>query len=119
MTVSPCRATLPPRDDVFAAWADPARKRRWFVDSDSPDWITCAYSLDFRIGGSETGSLELTKGPGVGLHENATDYLDIAPDARILMACSMPMNGKIHSASLASVSFADQGGGTRRPTLNR
>lgn len=35
---------------VFAAWADPAAKARWFGNLDAPDpW----YELDFRLGGRE------------------------------------------------------------------
>lgn len=36
---------------VFAAWADPAAKARWFAGPD--DWESGAYELDFRVGGRE------------------------------------------------------------------
>jgi uncharacterized protein YndB with AHSA1/START domain len=36
-----------PVDRVFAAWADPAAKRRWFAGPDA------VYSLNFRVGGLE------------------------------------------------------------------
>jgi len=69
---------------VFAAWARPELKRRWFVDSDGPQWRTADYSLDFRVGGTETGQFELAEGPGKGVHRNVAHYLDIAENARIV-----------------------------------
>ena len=101
------------RANAWAAWADPTLKRKWFVDSDGPLWIDHGHALDFRVGGVETGAFELTDGPGKGLHENVSHYLDIAPEERIVYAYSMAMNGKIHSCSLSTVTFADQDGGTR------
>ena len=105
--IAACRA------HVFALWSDPDLKRLWFVDSDGPEWNTREYDLDFRIGGTETGRFDLTEGPGAGEHCNVTHYLDIEPDARIVSAYTMAMNGRIHSASLATVTFEDAGGGTR------
>ena len=98
---------------VFAIWSDPARKKRWFVDSDGPEWTERAYDLDFRVGGHEHGRFELAEGPGKGVHENRTHYLDIVPDERIVFAYTMALDGRIHSASLATVTFEDAAGGTR------
>ncbi len=75
-------------------------------------WETRDYSLDFRIGGSETGRFVRTSGPGAGEHANVTHYLDIVPGKRIAFAYTMALDGRIHSASLATVSFAEAGGGT-------
>lgn len=98
---------------VFAAWADPALKRKWFIDSDGPGWEERAYEMDFRVGGGETGRFVLTgDGPDAGEHANATTYLDIVSEARIVYAYTMAMNGAIHSASLATVEFEPAGGGT-------
>lgn len=97
---------------VWAAWADPALKRRWFVDSDGPEWQTLDYALDFRVGGQETGRFVLTQGPGAGEHANVTHYLDIVREQRIVFAYTMAQDGRIHSASLATVGFAEAGGGT-------
>jgi len=99
--------------EVFACWAEAEKKRAWFVDSDGPGWETRAYALDFRVGGTETGSFELKKGPGAGVHENATTFLVIEPERRIDFAYTMAMNGRVHSASLATVTFEETGGGTR------
>ena len=97
---------------VWAAWAEADLKRQWFVDSDGAGWQTLDYSLDFRVGGSETGRFVLASGPGAGVHANVTHYLDIVPGERITLAYTMAMNGQIHSASLSTVTFAEAGGGT-------
>jgi len=97
---------------VWAAWAESDLKRQWFVDSDGEGWQTLDYSLDFRVGGSETGRFVLASGPGAGEHANVTHYLDIVPGERIALAYTMAMNGRIHSASLATVTFSESGGGT-------
>ena len=36
---------------VFAAWADPAAKARWFAGPD--EWGSAVFELDFRVGGRE------------------------------------------------------------------
>lgn len=98
---------------VFRAYAEEELKRQWFVDSDGPGWTKHAYSLDFRPGGTETGAFELAERPGAGLHENATTYLDIVDGERIVYAYTMAWNGRVHSASLATVSFAATEAGCR------
>lgn len=99
---------------VFAAWADPEQKRQWFVEADSADWQTLDYGMDFRVGGREHGRFVLLAGTvAQGEHVNETVYLDIAPDSRIVYAYTMAQNGRIHSASLATVRFTEAGTGTR------
>lgn len=98
---------------VFAAWSDPALKRRWFVEPDGPRRAEEDHTLDFRVGGTEFGRFVVEDGPGKGVHENRTTFLDIVPGERIVFAYTMAMDGRIHSASLATVTFADEGGGTR------
>lgn len=98
---------------VFRAFADEDLKRQWFVDSDGPSWATQAYALDFRVGGRETGAFELSDGPGAGRHENATTYIDIVADERIVYAYTMAWNGRVHSASLATITFARTEAGCR------
>lgn len=99
---------------VFAAWADPEQKRKWFVEDDSENWETLDYTMDFRVGGREYGRFVLlAKTPAEGEHVNETVFLDIAPDQRIVFAYTMALNGRIHSASLATVRFTEAGTGTR------
>jgi len=106
--------TIPARRaHVFAAWANPEIKRRWFVDSDGPGWTERDYTLDFRVGGRETGRFVLNEGPGRGVHTSVTHYLDIVDDERIVYAYTMAIDGRIHSASLTTVELEDENGGTR------
>jgi hypothetical protein len=46
---------------VFAAWADPAAKARWFAGPE--EWDVAPHELDFREGGREVGSGGLRAGP--------------------------------------------------------
>jgi len=64
---------------VFAAWADPALKARWFNGPSA--WQDEGYVLDFRVGGREhlrTGA------PGGKVHRYDCCYQDIVPDAQLV-----------------------------------
>ncbi len=107
--IAACRA------HVWACWEDPALKRKWFVDNDSDGWSLESYSLSFTRGGRETGvwTVNAPGEPWHGRHRNDTTWLDIAPQDHIVYAYTMALNDQIHSASLATVLFADADGGTR------
>lgn len=90
---------------VFSAWSDPDKKRKWFASPASK----AAYTLDFRVGGREYGAFD----SDMGRHENETRYFKIVADELIVFAYSMALNGRVHSVSLVTVRFADEGGGTR------
>jgi len=88
------------RDHVWAAWSDPDKKRAWFGDG-----LT---EIDFCEGGVQRGSFK----NHMGDHSNETTFFEITDRERIVFAYSMAMNGVIHSVSLVTVVFEDQGGGT-------
>ena len=93
---------------VFAAWADPALKARWF--SGPSAWQNEGYVLDFRVGGREhlrTGT------PGGKVHQYDCCYQDIVPDARIVYGYDMHIGEARISVSLATVEFQADGAGTR------
>src|SRR5260370_3187103 len=46
---------------VFAAFADPAKKRRWFVEGDHHD--VEHFEMDFRVGGAERARYRFKDGP--------------------------------------------------------
>src|SRR5687767_13191261 len=98
--------TVPAR--VFKAWADPAIKARWF--GGLADWQMLERSIDFRIGGTER--LSGRKGSGVVSTFDAV-YHDIVPDQRIIYCYDMRLDGVHISASLATVTLAPEGAGTR------
>src|SRR6266481_3820107 len=88
--------TTPER--VFAAFADPAKKRRWFAEGHSHD--VEEFEMDFRVGGSERARYrmnESTPFPGTSLTNDGT-YLDIVPNRRVTIAATMSLGGKRISA---------------------
>ena len=89
------------RDHVWSAWALMEKKKAWLGHGMT--------KLEFWPGGAE----HLTHVSDMGTHTNETRYFEIADRERIVFAYSMALNGRIHSVSLATVVFADHGGGTR------
>ena len=93
---------------VFAAWADPAVKARWFTGPSA--WHSEGYVLDFRVGGRE----HLRTGAAGGtVHQYDCVYQDIVPDSRIVYSYAMQLGEVRISVSLATVEFQPDGGGTR------
>lgn len=93
--------TTPER--VFAAFADPVRKRRWFGGGESSELEV--FELDFRVGGNERTSRRFKEGtpfPGV-THTSQSNYQDIVPNRRIVFAYTMTLGDRRISASLATV----------------
>jgi uncharacterized protein YndB with AHSA1/START domain len=94
---------------VFAAFADPVRKRRWYAGHASD-----RFESDFRVDGAEISASRMgddTPFPGASLVSDAR-YLDIVPDDRIVMAQTMAMDGRRFSASLLTCEFRPSGEGT-------
>ncbi|MCW7504560.1 SRPBCC family protein [Leptospira paudalimensis] len=88
------------KEKVFAAWANPESKRKWFSCHD--DWKTVEFSLDFRVGGKES-NLVIT--PTGSRHVFDATYYDIIPNERIVYAFGMYMNDIRISVSLVTVIF--------------
>jgi uncharacterized protein YndB with AHSA1/START domain len=93
---------------VFAAWADPEAKRRWFAGP--KDWWTVEHELDFRVGGREVNRVGP---PGSPLHTFDARYHDIVTDQRIVYSYEMYLDSRRISVSLATVELAPDGSGTR------
>ena len=90
------------RSEVWAAWSIPEKKAAWMK---SP-----VLEMDFRPGGSERWAVR----DGMGEHVNEARYFEIREGERIVLAYSMAVNDRVHTVSLATVTFADEkGGGTR------
>jgi uncharacterized protein YndB with AHSA1/START domain len=97
---------------VFAAFANPAQKRRWFVEGDHGE--VDSYELDFRVGGKEQVRVRLGPGtPVAGLAcTNDINYLDIIPNRRVVTASTMSVGEKRISASLVTFEFLPSNAGT-------
>jgi uncharacterized protein YndB with AHSA1/START domain len=98
---------------VFAAFADPVKKRRWFVDEHEALKVE-GYELDFRVGGGERSLFRFREGspfPGTAL-TNDSSYQDIVPNRRIVMASTMTLGEKRISASQTTFEFLPAGKGT-------
>jgi uncharacterized protein YndB with AHSA1/START domain len=100
---------------VFAAFANEATKRRWFVDGHGT--TADEFSVDFRVGGAEKSRFRFVGGVPGGPPEgtrmgNDTTYLDIVPDRRIVFAYTMTVGEHRMSASLATVELTASGKGT-------
>lgn len=94
-----------PTEQVFAAFSDPAKKRRWYADRAGNTVET--FEMDFRIGGSETLAYRLGANspfPGA-LISNAETFQDIQPNQRIVTASAMSFEGRCFSVSLVTFEF--------------
>ena len=96
---------------VYAAFSDPAKKRRWFAEGERGE--VEEFSMDFRVGGSERTRTRLAGGPFKGTAlTNDSVYQDILPNRRIVIAYSMSLGDKRISSSLATFEFLPAEKGT-------
>jgi uncharacterized protein YndB with AHSA1/START domain len=93
---------------VFNAFADPAIKRRWFVDGEG--WEVEEFAGEFKVGGLERSRFRFRGGEPI---RNDTTYHDIVPNERVIFAYSMTIGDKRISSSLATLQFKPSGKGTR------
>ena len=100
-----------PPERVFAAFADPEFKRRWF-EGDGVDQRE--FSMDFRVGGSEHSSYRSHKDSPIkgATISNDTTYKDIVPNRRIVIAYTMALDGCRFSASQATLELLPTDSGT-------
>ncbi len=99
---------------LFAAFADPAAKRRWFAEGEG--FIVDAFEMDFSVGGKEHALFRFAAGmplPAGTTCENHSRYFDIVRDRRIVIAYAMTVGGNRISASLATFEFREAKGGAR------
>ena len=105
-TIERTYAAAPAR--VFAAFASPEVKARWFAGPD--EWTLLERVMDFREGGRERVRGRFPNG-----RESDFDacYFDIVPDRRIVYGYNMHVDGQRISVSLATIEFKPDGAGTR------
>jgi uncharacterized protein YndB with AHSA1/START domain len=98
---------------VFAAFADAAKKRRWFGEGENHEIVE--FAMDFRVGGIERAEYRLnekTPFPGVALTHDGS-YADIVPDRRVVTASTMAFGGRRISASLVTIELVATEDGTK------
>ena len=94
-----------PLSRVFAAWADPAAKARWFAGPDAQ------HALDFRIGGRETAYRPADGNQPALTFESV--YHDIVSDERIVYSSTLSAGDQVATVSLTTVQFRAAAGGTQ------
>lgn len=92
---------------VFAAWADPKVKGKWYGD---PNKESIPDVFEFKVGGQEVRSGEAE--PGVNYAFDIR-YYDIVDNERIVYVYDVIINGTRNSVSIATVEFKPQGQGTQ------
>lgn len=92
---------------VFGAFADPAKKKRWFLDDEHLEVEDCG--MDFRVGGLEKKRFRTQHG---FLCTNVTTYLDIVPNRRIVFAYTMSVGETRISSSQSTVELLPSEEGT-------
>jgi uncharacterized protein YndB with AHSA1/START domain len=100
-----------PPTGVFAAFSQPARKRRWYVESEHE---IREFEMEFRVGGSERFRYRFKEGHPIAGSEiaNESTYHDIVPEQRIVMTSRMSLNGKPITVMLSTFEFRPSGTGT-------
>jgi uncharacterized protein YndB with AHSA1/START domain len=96
-----------PVEVVFAAWADPSIKVRWFVGAIGDGDLT--YSGDFRVGGRESTGSPADVHP---MYSYEAVYRDIIVNERIVATYEMALDGQRISVSVATAEFVVMGEGT-------
>ena len=91
---------------VFAAFADPAEKAKWFGPSD----LVGALALDFQVGGREHFAVAIPDGMMLGYDAH---YHEIVPDRRIVYSYTIDFDQIRISVSLATVEITPAGDRTR------
>lgn len=91
---------------VFAAWADPKIKGKWYGD---PNKESVADVFEFKVGGQELRTGEIEPGQTYRLDSR---YYDIVENERIVHAYEVIIDGARTSVSIATVEFKPQGKGT-------
>ena len=100
-----------PPDRVYAAFSQPARKRRWYAEGDHE---IHEFEMEFRVGGSERLHYRFKPGHPIAGSEitNESTYQDIVPEKRIVSTARMSLNGKPISVTLLTFEFVPSGAGT-------
>ena len=101
-----------PPKTVFSAFADPAKKRRWFAEGEGHELLQ--FDLDFRVGGTERLKYQMNAGTPVAgmIITREGRHQDIVPEQRIVTAVTMDLGEKRILISLVTVDLLQSDKGT-------
>lgn len=100
-----------PPATVFAQFAEPAKKRRWYAQGERQE--VEAYELDFRVGGTEHLIARLgedTPIPGTKI-TYAQSFCEIQPDRRIVFTQNMDLDDRRISCALITIELGTTASG--------
>jgi len=100
-----------PPDRVFAAFAQPARKRRWYAEGDHE---IQEFEMEVRVGGVERFRYRFKEGHPIAGSEIANEsiYQDITAEKRIVTTTKMSLNGKPILVAVLTLEFVASASGT-------
>ena len=101
-----------PPEKVFAAFSDPARKRRWYAEGEANEIEQ--YALDFRVGGEEHLRYHFRPGHPIAgqVITNDARIQDIVPNQRVVTAQTMRLGDQRLFSALVTLEFVPAGDGT-------
>jgi uncharacterized protein YndB with AHSA1/START domain len=88
-------------EKVFAAFADPVKKRRW-MGGDADGFEIESFEMNFQVDHHERWRFRFQGGP---LIKTDTCFQDIVPNRRIVFVYTMTFDGKRGSSSQTTVEF--------------
>ncbi|WP_448808817.1 SRPBCC domain-containing protein [Agromyces bauzanensis] len=97
---------------VFAAFAEPALRRKWFRQPGDRSRQT--YRLDFREGGTEVATAVFAPTHDAEEHiEYDSHFWSIVPDERIVLSYGLRLDGVLRWAALRTILLTPEGDGTK------
>lgn len=106
-------------ETVFAAFSDPARKRRWYAEGDAHELQQ--WQMDFRLGGEERLRYRFRPGHPIEgqVITNEARFQDIVPNQRIVTAQTMTLQNRRLFSALVTLEFLPDGNGTNLICTNQ